>query len=147
MAGGRRPFAQIDIGSFTERLRPPAHLSEDARRAFVDLVSACPLAQFTPSDIPLLSRWAELEAMAQQAAAELDESGMVISGKEGLKQSPWVAIHGQAVKGQALLALRLRLGPQSRANKAPRTQPAPMSYYERAALLEGDDDEGEAERH
>jgi phage terminase small subunit len=144
MAGGRRPFAQIDTHSWGERLRPPAHLGEAERRAFIDLVSSCPLAQFQPPDLPLLARWCELEVQAQTAAAELRENGMVISGKTGPQQSPWLAIHAMAVKGQTALALRLRLGPQSRANKAPKTQAAPMSAYERLAMM-GDDDEDEAE--
>jgi len=140
MAGGRRPFATVDVHPWYEgeqRLQPPACLGDAERRAFVDLVSACPTAQFTRADLPLLCRWCELEVMAQTAAAELGDGGMVtVDGKV----SPWVSIHATATKGQSLLALRLRLGPQSRANRAPKTQPAPMSYYERASML-GDDDE------
>ena len=139
MAGGRRPFAQIDISSYSERLKPPAHLGEAERAVFIDLVSSCPQAQFQQSDTPLLARWCELEIMAQTATDELRDGGMVINGKEGPKQSPWVAIHALAVKGQTALALRLRLGPQSRANKAPKSLPAKMSYYEKMRLLEGDD--------
>jgi phage terminase small subunit len=139
MPGGRRPFTTTDVTPWqlgNQRLRPPAHLGDRERAAFLDLISSCPLAQFTPADIPLLCRWCELELQAQTAAAELREHGMMIKGKP----SPWLAIHAQALKGQSLLALRLRLGPQSRANKAPKTQPARMSFYERMELEEGDGD-------
>ena len=59
------------------------------------------------------------------------------------ERSPWLSVHQQAVKGQAMLALRLRLGPQSRASKAPKTLPSRMSVYEKMDLLD-DDDEDEA---
>jgi hypothetical protein len=140
MAGGRKSFAQIDINSWGERLEPPESLCPLERRVFVDLISACPLQQFQPCDLSFLCRWCELEVMAQTAAAELHRSMVTVDGKV----SPWVSIHAQAVKGQGLLALRLRLGPQSRANRAPKTQAAPMSYYERASLL-GDDTDEEAD--
>jgi hypothetical protein len=123
-----------------QRLRPPEHLGPLERQAFIDLTSRVPAAQFVEADLPLICRWAELELQAQTAAAEL-RKGMVVNGKP----SPWLAIHAAAIKGQGLLALRLRLGPQSRAPRAPKTMPSPMSAYERLAL-EGDDEE-EAEPH
>jgi hypothetical protein len=139
---GRRPFTTIETGSWGGRLEPPASLGPLERKAFVDLVGACPLQQFQSCDAPLLSRWAELELQAQQAAAELRANGMVVAGK----LSPWLSVHAQAVKGQSLLALRLRLGPQSRLQKAPKSLPAPLSGYEKLAMLdEGDDDEEEAQ--
>jgi hypothetical protein len=125
----------------SQRLRPPAHLGEREKQAFIDLIASCPLAQFQPCDVPLLTRWCELELQAQTAAAEL-RTRMVMADN---KPSPWLAIHQQATKGQALLALRLRLGPQSRASKAPKTQPAQMSTYERLAMMEDSTEEGDDE--
>jgi len=148
MPGGRRPFTTTDVAPWYDagqRLRPPAYLGEDERRAFIDLVSSCPLAQFTASDLPLLCRWCELDLQAQTAARELREHGMVISNQKGMQPSPWISIHAQAVKGQTALALRLRLGPQSRANKAPKTMARPLTAYERLSLE--DDDDAEAEQH
>jgi phage terminase small subunit len=121
------------------RLRPPAHLGPIEKQAFIDLTSRVPAAQFVEADLPLICRWCELELQAQTAAAELRAHGMLTA--EG-KPSPWIAIHAQALKGQSLLALRLRLGPQSRAPRAPKSLPAHMSPMERL-LLEGDDDEAE----
>ena len=107
---GRRAFTTTDVHSWelgNQRLRPSESLGPHERQAFLALIASCPLAQFVEADLPLLSRWCELEAMAQHAAAEL-RKGMVTS--DG-KISPWVSIHQMATKGQALLALRLRLGP------------------------------------
>lgn len=136
---GRRPFTTVDVvPSWEQRLAPPESLGPLERKAFVHLVSACPLAQFTAADLPLLCRWAELEVMAQRAAVELQQAMIMTDGKV----SPWFSIHATATKAQTALALRLRLGPQSRLQKAPKTQAAPLSGYERLALLDvGDDDE------
>ena len=49
--------------------------------------------------------------MAEQAAGELQAGGMVTA--DG-RVSPWFTIHQQATKSLTGLALRLRLGPQSR---------------------------------
>jgi hypothetical protein len=58
--------------------------------------------------------------MAETAAGEMAVSGMVTA--DG-KPSPWVSIYMQATKALSGLALRLWLGPQSRASKAPKTKP------------------------
>jgi hypothetical protein len=82
--------------------------------------------------------------MAETAARELAAAGMVTA--EG-RPSPWFTIHREATKGLTALAMRLRLGPQSRARKAPKTQVARLSAYELMALAEDDaDDEPEADK-
>jgi hypothetical protein len=59
------------------------------------------------------------------------------------RPSGWFNLHERATKSLVALALRLRLGPQSRADKAPKTLPAAeMSYYERISFEEGADDDG-----
>jgi len=51
-----------------------------------------------------------------------------------------------AVIVRGILSLRLRLSPQSRMDKAPKTQAAAtLSYYEQMAL-EGDDGDGDPDR-
>ena len=76
--------------------------------------------------------------MAHRAAGELETSGMVATDAKGkVSVSPWFTIHAQATKGLAGLALRLRIGPQSRAPKAPKTKAAPTSYYDRMSLGDG----------
>lgn len=147
MAGrGRHPYEITDATPFglpNPRLKPPASLSEPEKQAFLDLITACPASQFTAADLPLLARWSELVVMAETAAAEMTAGGMVTVDR---KVSPWVTVHEKATKGLVALALRLRLGPQSRAFKAPKRTAAPTSYYDRAALLEAEDEDeaGEA---
>jgi phage terminase small subunit len=137
MPAGRRPFTVTDVqpyGVESRRLRPPDSLSAAAKQHFVDLVTACPITQFEASDLALLCRWSEAAAMAESAAIELQASGMLAD--DG-KVSPWFAIYERATKMMTLLALRLRLGPQSRAPRAPKTKAATPSYYD---LMKDDDD-------
>jgi phage terminase small subunit len=136
---GRRPFIATDVvpfGAGPRRLRPPDGLSEAAKAVFIDTVTTCPSDQFQPSDIPLLARWCELTAMCEAANVELLASGML--ARDG-KPSPWLRIYLDCTKAVTGLALRLRLGPQSRAQKAPRRQVGPVSYYDQMQL-EADDD-------
>ena len=141
MAGkGRSPYATIDISPFdtpTPRIRPPDCLSDLEKKVFRDLVAACPASQFRKADITLLCRWAELSVMAEQAAFEMTTNGRITS--DG-KVSPWLSVYMQATKQLSGLALRLRLGPQSRASKAPKVLPQEPSYYD---LMEDDDDDGD----
>ena len=143
-AKGRSPYATYDVHSFdtpNPRIRPPDSLSELEKKVFRDLVSACPADQFRKSDIGLLCRWAELSVMAEQAAFEMTTNGRVTP--DG-KVSPWFSIYTQATKQLNGLALRLRLGPQSRASKAPKSLPrAELSYYEEMQLAESDDDDAD----
>jgi len=140
-AKGRSPYATYDVHSFdtpNPRIRPPDSLSELEKRVFRALVSACPADQFRKSDIGLLARWSELSVMAQEAAFEMTTHGRVTP--DG-KVSPWFSIYTQATKQLSGLALRLRLGPQSRVAKAPKTLPQEPSYYD---LMEDDDDDGDS---
>jgi phage terminase small subunit len=147
-AKGRQPYATYDVHSFdtpNPRIRPPDSLSELEKRVFRALVSACPADQFRRSDVGLLCRWCELSVMAEQAAFEMTTHGRVTS--DGKSPSPWLSVYMQATKQLNGLALRLRLGPQSRVNKAPKTLPQEPSYYD---LMEDDDDDGDSadgERH
>ena len=87
--------------------------------------------------MPLLCRWSELCVMAEKAVEAMRTEGMIVEGKA----SPWVGIHQSATKGLNVLALRLRLGPQSRMARTPKTIPNMVSYYERAKLESADDEE------
>jgi hypothetical protein len=139
---GRSPYETTDVVPFgfgRRRLLPPANLGEAEKQAFLDVVTSCPAAQFQPSDLPLLCRWAELVVMAERAAKVMDIEGML---KADGKPSGHFVIHREATRGLNALALRLRLGPQSRAQKAPRQKVATASYYERMEL-EGERDEAE----
>jgi hypothetical protein len=139
-ATGRRPYDTTDMalyGTGSARLRPPASLGEPEKRAFLDLVTTVPAGQFRPSDLPLLCRWAELTVMCEQAQGELAVGGII--GPDG-KPSPWFSIYQQSVKALSGLALRLKIGPQARAPKAPKKTAGPLSYYDRMTL------EGEVSR-
>ena len=139
---GRNAFVATDLVRYGEpgRLAPPASLGEAERKAFLDLVCSVPVTQFAPCDLPLLCRWAETVALAER---------MVVEGEitEQGKVNPAVAVHREAVKTLNALALRLRVSPQSRAQKAPRREVRPVSCYERMEL-EGvlDDGDDNAER-
>jgi phage terminase small subunit len=143
MAGkGRPPYATVDVSPFdipAPRIRPPDCLSDLEKKVFRDLVATCPAGQFKKSDVGLLCRWAELSVMAEQAAFEMTTHGRVTP--DG-KVSPWLSVYMQATKNLNGLALRLRLGPQSRASKAPKSLPRELSFYEQMQLdeAEGNDD-------
>jgi hypothetical protein len=115
----------------TRQVGTPASLGDAEKRAFVDLVMSCPSGQFLSCDLPLLCAWAETVALRERMATrmsiegELDEKG---------KPSGAFTIHKEATKTLNALALRLRVSPQSRAQKAPRREVRPVSYYERMEL-------------
>jgi hypothetical protein len=139
---GRKPHDTLDIvpfGAETRRLRPPDSLGDAEKRAFIDLVTTVDARQFRASDLGLLCRWAELTVLAERAAFELAQPDGTVS-PDG-KLSPWFTVHASAVKALSGLALRLRLGPQSRAPRQPKTTITAVSYYDRQRLLEGRRDE------
>jgi hypothetical protein len=135
MPGGRRPFSSVEITGYagaTHRVSPPECLGELQRQAFIELVSSCPASQFRRGDVGLLCRWAELTVMAEQAAFEMQQQGMVTD--KG-RVSPWFSIHNAATRELRMLSQRLHLGPRSRTLKAAKTQAtSTMSYYEKMAL-------------
>ena len=146
MAGtGRKPYTTMDIhpyGELDDRLKPPDSLGPAEKRVFWSLITQVPVTQFQPADLPLICRWCELTVVADRAAAEMATGNLVENGLP----SPWIAIHEKATKQLIALSLRLRLSPQSRMDKAPKTQAAKdLSYYDRM-LLEGDDDDGDPDR-
>jgi phage terminase small subunit len=114
------------------RLRPPESLGDAARRAFADLVTSLPAGHFKPADLALLCRFAEAAAAAERAAFEMEQpDGMVTT--DG-KVSPWFSIHASATKTLNALALRLRLGPQSRLLKQSKKEVGAVSVYDRLRL-------------
>ena len=124
-------------GEATRRLRPPSRLQGRAKEIFIATVTGCDPRHFRPADLPLLERYAEASALAEKAAEMLGAEGAVVDDKV----NPWFSVHASATKTVNGLALRLRLGPQSRAPRAPKTVPQPTSFYE-TLELEADDDDG-----
>jgi phage terminase small subunit len=141
---GRKPYSTVDIFPFdqpVERLKPPDHLGPAATRIFRDLVARVPAGQFKPSDLSLVCRWCEWTAIADRAAAEMATNDLVTP--DG-RPSPWIAIAERASKQLVALSLRLRLGPQSRVSKAPKTEaPGQQSYYERMVAEEDNAETGD----
>jgi hypothetical protein len=107
------------------------------KRAFLDLVLSVPSNQFAACDLPLLCAWAETVALRERMATrmsvegELDDKG---------RPSGAFTIHKEATKTLNALALRLRVSPQARMQKAPKRE-VRASYYERLEL-EGVLDDG-----
>jgi hypothetical protein len=124
-------------GETTRRLRPPPRLQGRAKQIFIETVTGCDPRHFRSGDLHLLERYCEVMALSEQAAGKLAEEGSVADDRV----SPWFFVHQSATKTASGLALRLRLGPQSRAPRQPKTIPQPTSYYERLEL-EADDDDG-----
>jgi hypothetical protein len=131
MSKSQPNYQTVDVIPFgaDRRLKPPDSLSDAARRAFVDLTTSVPSNHFKASDVALVCRWAEMTALAERCAFEMEQPGGLVT-VDG-KSSAWVTTHANATKILALLALRLRLGPQSRALKAPKKDVGPISYYDR----------------
>jgi phage terminase small subunit len=145
MSSGRQPYSTTDIapyGAGLRRLRPPASLSKPAKAAFVDLVVNMPAGHFEPADVVLMTRWCELSVMCETASGELETSSNMVDA-DG-KPSPWLRVYLDCTKTLSGLALRLRLGPQSRAFKASKKKIATLSYYERMDL-ENDASESETD--
>jgi hypothetical protein len=134
MAKSGANYQTTEVVPYGERryLRPPDTLSDAQRRCFVDLVASLPAFHFKPADLSLLCRWAEASAAAERAAFEMEQPGGMVTA-DG-KLSPWFTIHASATKTLNGLALRLRLGPQSRASKQSKKEPAPVSVYDRLRM-------------
>jgi phage terminase small subunit len=130
---GRNAFVATDIIPYGEpgRLTPPASLGEAEKRAFLDLVCSVPATQFAACDLPLLCAWAETVALRERMATRLALEGEITD--QG-KVNPAFNVHREAVKTLNALALRLRVSPQARMQKAPRREMRTVSFYERMSL-------------
>ena len=71
---------------------------------------ACKPTHFVPSDLPLLVRYVEALALADEAAEQLHAEGAVVDGKP----SPWLVVLEKCQRAVVALSMRLRLSPQSR---------------------------------
>lgn len=111
------------------RLKPPATMSDPARQLFLDLVLGAKPEHFQATDLPLLVRYCEAHAMAERAEKEMADEPVIED-----KASPWIGIHAQMTKAASVLAMRLRLSPQSRAPNNPGRRAPPVSYYDRMQL-------------
>jgi len=108
---------------------PPDGTPADVVALFDRIVSQAPRGHFRPTDGYLLELYCQSYLESRHAHAELTKHGHVIDDK----RSPWVGILAQAQKSCAILATKLRLSPQSRADAraAARAGTRPPSIYER----------------
>jgi phage terminase small subunit len=137
----RHTYETFDTPEFSgtatpRRLKPSARLKGRQRAIFIETVNDCVLGHFKPSDRPILEAFCRAAALVEQAGEKLAARSPVLKGKT----SPWVGIFVSATKTMNALALRLRISPQSRTSRAPKTQAAPMSFYDTMELTEEDDD-------
>jgi phage terminase small subunit len=121
---GRKSSAGLDVVEVDggpAKLQAPPTLSAAERDIFDSLVGAVDRRHFRRSDLPLLLRYCEACALADEAAREL-RGGAVV----GNRVSPWVTVQEKATRAIVALSLRLRLAPQSRLHaKSAARLPAP----------------------
>ena len=87
------------IDARQKRIRPPADLGTDEARLFREIAASCDASHFVASDAPLLTAFCTAVLLSRAAAAEGD-----------------LAAWEKATKMLAMLATRLRLAPQARAD-------------------------------
>jgi hypothetical protein len=88
-------------------IAPPDSLSVPARAVFLDLVSSHEPEHFEPGDATLLAQYAEAAALAARSAVALQAG-----------DASQLRIWERSAAVMASLSLRLRLGPQSRRERA-----------------------------
>jgi len=122
----RKSAAERAMGPLIARVepvpvQPPASLSQAARAVFLDLVASCDPGHFQASDVTLLAQYCEASALAARSASALQAG-----------DASQLAIWEKATRTMSGLALRLRLGPQSRREKAKVERP--LTWDERFRL-------------
>jgi phage terminase small subunit len=116
----------------TERLSPPAELSQDERALFVSLVSTTPADHLRPSDAPLLVAYCRAILLEREAAEHLATQGHVTVDN---KPSAWFTIQMQAHRSMLQLARALKMTPTARRPSASRAgKPQQLSYYDQMRL-------------
>ena len=121
----RRSRAELDLPTAVTGepipVHAPATLSGAARAVFVDLVASCEVGHFEAADVTLLGQYCEAAALAARSASALQ------AGDAGQ-----LAVWEKATRAMSGLALRLRLGPQARREKA--KAPKSLDFGTRFAL-------------
>src|SRR5262245_55119104 len=114
MRRGRKSAAELEMQPLMRHaeptpIHPPLSLSEAARGVFLDLVNSCDPEHFEDADASLLARYATATVFAEGAEARLQADP---------DDSKALALWEKATRTMSGLALRLRLGPQARREKA-----------------------------
>jgi phage terminase small subunit len=106
----------------------PGDLSEREATIFRDLVRSVDSAHFVESDLPLLTAYAQATAQHERAVIALRREGEVVNGRP----SPWIVVQEKAVRAMTALAMRLRLSPQARRERA--QAPKRLDWMQRKLL-------------
>jgi phage terminase small subunit len=130
---GRKSSDALAAPSFgPERLRPPADLEPKARAIFLDIVTAARAGHFEALDSALLCAYCRASAIERECAARIMTDPVAAPAL--------LETYKAATAVMRTLAVRLRIGPQSRAGHTnPRTARAgaAMSYYDQQRLAGG----------
>jgi len=129
MRRGRKSQAELEmeplmVPSEIAPIPPPLSLSEAARGVFLDIANSNHPEHFEPADASLLARYANAVVFSEQAEARLHADP---------DDTKALALWEKSTRTMSGLALRLRLGPQSRREraKAPR---GPLTWDEKFRL-------------
>jgi phage terminase small subunit len=135
----RHSAASLHFPAFTrvERLTPPVELSESERAIFLDIVGTVAADHFRPSDLVLLSAYCRAIVREREASEHLAQGVVSIDNK----LSSWVIVQASALKQMLSLARMLKLTPLARRSNPSRPgKQQPMSYYDRMALEQQEDE-------
>jgi hypothetical protein len=100
----------IPLGPAMDRLQPPNNLKPNEARLFREVVANCPANHFAPADVYLLTNFVRTTLIVDRAMKDLEKSK--------LKERPArMKSLDQAIKMQSLLATKLRLTVQARADQ------------------------------
>src|SRR5262245_8496797 len=92
--------ALATVATLPKRLKPPANLSDLARKEFKRIVAAEPAAHFKDSDLSLLIQYCEAVAMAERAVQELQREDAPVR---------WLTLWEKATRTMIALSMRLRI--------------------------------------
>ena len=101
-------LALVPVDGLPSRLVPPASLSKAERTIFLNVIGGVDRKHFLPTDVPLLSRYCEIAAASDIAAAKLRADI-----KHG-RPSQWLSTQERLLKLLITLGRQLRLSPLSR---------------------------------
>jgi hypothetical protein len=93
------------------RLKPPSYLRNRERKLFREVLASVDPRHFVESDLPLLASYVQATILAQQAVRDPDQ----------------IAVWEKAVRVQAVLATKLRLTVQARADPKTLARRVPQS--------------------
>jgi hypothetical protein len=115
--------APLTFTSDPVAILPPANLSEPAKKVFCELVGSVEPEHFEDCDAGLLARYATATVLAEAAESMLQQDP---------QNTKALATWEKAVRAISGLALRLRIGPQARRERAKVGKP--LSWSDRFAL-------------